>query len=181
MIFKRLLDIGASILMLILTSPILLITAVLIKLTSKGGALFKQERKGQNGKNFTIVKFRTMYIDNNDQTLTQVNDKRITPIGNFLRKTRIDEIPQLINVLKGDMSLVGPRPERVEYAEELESKIPMYRKRYLVKPGITGWDQISGEYHSPTLEDTKKKLEYDLYYVKNISFWLDLRFSLKRL
>jgi len=109
----------------------------------------------------------------------QTNDARTTKFGNILRKTRIDEIPQIINILKGEMSFVGPRPERPDLAEELEKQVPFFNERILVKPGITGWDQISGEYHSPSREDTLKKLQYDLFYIKNRSIYLDLSIILK--
>ena len=115
----------------------------------------------------------------NDFAPTKQNDPRITRVGSFLRKTRIDEFPQMINVLAGDMSIIGPRPERPELAIELENNIPFYRQRLLVKPGITGWDQISGEYHSPSVSDTIKKLEYDLYYIKNVSVLLDVSIFFK--
>ena len=120
-----------------------------------------------------------MTVINNNFSPTAKDDNRITKFGSFLRKTRIDEIPQVINILQGEMSFVGPRPERPELIEELEDKIPFYNERLLVKPGITGWDQISGEYHSPSQEDTLKKLQYDLFYIKNRSIYLDLSIILK--
>ncbi len=107
-----------------------------------------------------------MSENNNDRTPTIANDKRVTKLGLILRKTRIDELPQIINILKGEMSFVGPRPERPSIAEELEKQVPYYSQRLLAKPGITGWDQISGEYHSPSIEDSLKKLQYDLFYIK---------------
>jgi len=134
---------------------------------------------GKNNKEFNFYKFRTMRINNNNQAPTEKNDPRITKIGKFFRKSRLDEIPQLFNVLKGDMSFVGPRPERPELIKELSNNIPFYNIRSLVKPGITGWDQISGEYHSPSIEDTYKKLQYDLFYIKNRSIYLDLGIILK--
>jgi len=120
-----------------------------------------------------------MYTNGNDYSPTEENDSRITSFGSFLRKTRIDELPQIINVLKGEMSFVGPRPERPELVTELEKKIPFYNERMLVKPGITGWDQISNEYHSPSFEDSLKKLQYDLFYIKNRSVYLDISIILK--
>ena len=120
-----------------------------------------------------------MIVDNNNYSPTVNNDKRVTKFGSFLRKTRIDELPQVINVILGDMSLVGPRPERPEYVAELKKEIPFYEERMLVKPGLTGSDQISGEYHSPSKEDTLKKLQYDLFYIKNRSIYLDLSIILK--
>ncbi|PIE97743.1 MAG: sugar transferase [Treponema sp.] len=159
--------------------PFFLIVAIIIKLESKGPVFFTQIREGKDSKPFSILKFRTMKIDNNDFKPTTKNDSRITRVGKFLRKTRIDEIPQMINIIKGDMALIGPRPERPEIAVNLESSIPFYRQRLLVKPGITGWDQVSGEYHSPSIEDTIKKMQYDLFYVKNVSLFLDVSIFFK--
>lgn len=176
---KRLYDIFFSAIFLIISSPICLIIAILVKLSGKGPIIFKQTRVGQNSKKFKFYKFRTMKTENNNFSPTTHNDSRITKIGNFLRKTRLDEIPQLLNVLKGDMSFVGPRPERPELIKDLAANIPFYNVRHLVKPGITGWDQISGEYHSPSIKDTYKKLQYDLYYLKNRSISLDISIILK--
>ncbi|MCK5416729.1 sugar transferase, partial [Candidatus Parcubacteria bacterium] len=134
---------------------------------------------GKNEKKFILIKFRTMRTENNDMTLTRSNDPRVTYFGNFLRKTRIDEIPQVLNILFGDMSFVGPRPERPEFIEKLKKEIPFYEERMLTKPGLTGCDQISGEYHSPSLNDSLKKLQYDLFYIKNRSIYLDLSIILK--
>jgi len=120
-----------------------------------------------------------MREENNARNMTLENDPRITKFGSLMRKTRIDEIPQVINILKGEMSFVGPRPERPTLIKKLELKVPFYNERMLVKPGATGWDQISGEYHSPSYEDTMKKLQYDLYYIKNRSIYLDLSIILK--
>ena len=145
-----------------------------IKIDSPGPIIFKQIRVGKNGKNFKFLKFRTMRVEDNTFKPTTTNDKRITRFGKFMRQTRIDELPQLINVLKGEMSFVGPRPERPELIKNLSQNIPFYNIRNLIKPGITGWDQISGEYHSPSIEDTYKKLQYDLYYIKNRSTYLDI-------
>ncbi len=122
-----------------------------------------------------------MTTKNNNYAPTQEHDKRITAVGSFLRKTRLDELPQVINIIKGEMSFVGPRPERPELIKKLEQKIPFYKERMLIKPGLAGWDQISGEYHSPTTEDTLKKLQYDLFYIKNRSIYLDLSIILKTL
>jgi exopolysaccharide biosynthesis polyprenyl glycosylphosphotransferase len=177
--FKRLLDILLSIAGLVVTSPFWPLTALAIKASSRGPVFFTQKRLGRNGKVFTMIKFRTMRTDLNDFAPTAKGDPRVTGIGRFLRASRIDEIPQLLNILSGDMSFVGPRPERPEIAVELEKGIPFYNQRHLVKPGLTGWDQVSGEYHSPSVEDTKKKLQYDLYYVKNLSPLLDVSIFLK--
>jgi exopolysaccharide biosynthesis polyprenyl glycosylphosphotransferase len=176
---KRFFDTALALVILMLTLPFWPIIALIIKLESKGPILFKQTRAGQNGIDFKILKFRTMRTENNDSSPTKDGDKRITGFGNFMRKTRIDELPQMINIIKGEMSFVGPRPERPELIIELEKQIPFYRERMLVKPGITGVDQTSGEYHSPSYEDTMKKLQYDLFYIKNRSLYLDIAVLLK--
>lgn len=176
---KRLFDIMISILTLVFIIPFVPIIALVIKLESSGPVFFTQIREGKNGKTFKLYKFRTMRTDKNNFSPTTEKDSRITKFGNFMRVTRIDELPQMLNVLKGDMSLIGPRPERPELACELEKEIPFYRQRLIVKPGITGWDQVSGEYHSPSTEDTYKKLQYDLYYIKNQSIFLDLSILFK--
>lgn len=176
---KRAADIIFSILILFITSPIWLLSTFIIPLESKGPVIFKQKRLGLHSKEFIIYKFRSMREENNTYKYTTENDSRITKFGNFMRKTRIDELPQLINILKGDMSLIGPRPERPEYAIELQKQIPFYNQRLIVRPGITGWDQVSGEYHSPSTEDTYKKLQNDLYYIKNISLSLDFSIAMK--
>jgi lipopolysaccharide/colanic/teichoic acid biosynthesis glycosyltransferase len=120
-----------------------------------------------------------MSEDGNDRTPTIANDKRVTKFGKLLRKTRVDELPQVLNILKSEMSFVGPRPERPDIAEQLEKQVPYYHQRLLTKPGVTGWDQISGEYHSPSVEDSLKKLQYDLFYIKNRSIYLDVSILLK--
>ncbi len=176
---KRGLDVLLAVMGLILTLPFFPLIAAAIRLGSPGPAFFKQTRLGKGGRPFVIRKFRTMRSDGNDFSPTGKKDSRITRFGSFLRKSRIDELPQMANILLGEMSFVGPRPERPELAEELERRIPFYRQRLLVKPGVTGWDQVSGEYHSPSVEDTFKKLQYDLYYVKNLSPFLDLSILLK--
>jgi lipopolysaccharide/colanic/teichoic acid biosynthesis glycosyltransferase len=178
-VVKRVLDILLAFVALILTIVITPFIAVAIKLSSPGPVFFRQERLGKGGKPFVIRKFRTMRTEGNDHSPTGKQDTRITAFGKFLRKMRIDELPQVVNILKGEMSIVGPRPERPELAQELERYIPFYRQRLLVKPGITGCDQVSGEYHSPSVEDTYKKLQYDLFYVKNLSPLLDLGIILK--
>ncbi len=176
---KRLFDLFFSFFILLITLPAWLIIAIILKTESRGPVFFKQLRLGKNGAGFQIIKFRTMRVDNNNFSPTEKNDKRITRFGMFLRKTRLDEIPQVINILKGEMSFVGPRPERPELIEKLELVVPFYKERMLVNPGLTGWDQVSGEYHSPSEEDTLKKLQYDLFYVKNRSVYLDLSILLK--
>lgn len=178
-ILKRLIDLILSLVLLIISLPFWPIIALAIKLDSKGPIFFKQQRVGLNETIFTMLKFRTMKTTGNDGSMTQEKDKRITKLGNFLRKTRLDEIPQVINILHGEMSFIGPRPERPEYVSELAAQIPFYKTRLLIKPGISGWDQISGIYHSPSLEDTTEKLQYDLYYLKHRSIYFDLGIFLK--
>lgn len=176
---KRLFDFCFALFILFLSLPAWIIIAFAIKAESQGPVFFKQVRLGKNEREFQIIKFRTMRINNNDFSPTEKNDKRITRFGMFLRKSRLDEIPQVINILKGEMSFVGPRPERPELIEKLELVVPFYKERMLVTPGLTGWDQVSGEYHSSSEEDTLKKLQYDLFYVKNRSIYLDLSILLK--
>ncbi|MFH1255389.1 MAG: sugar transferase [bacterium] len=163
----------------IITSPFWLAIALIIKIESRGPIFFIMERIGKNNRTFKLIKFRTMKEQGNDRSPTKTGDLRITKFGKFLRKTRIDELPQTINILKGEMSFVGPRPERPDLAAGLEKQIPFYGQRTLIKPGITGSDQVSGEYHSPSREDSLKKLQYDLFYIKNRSFYLDISIILK--
>lgn len=180
-ILKRLTDILLSLFGIILTIWIYPVLILFIKIDSKGSAFFVQTRQGFNGKSINLIKFRTMRTEQNDGAATTKNDKRVTKVGKILRATRLDELPQLFNVLKGDMSLIGPRPERPEFASLLEKEVPWFRQRLLVRPGITGWDQICGEYHSPSKEDTYKKLQNDLYYIKNCSVSLDISIMFKTL
>lgn len=159
----------------IITAPIMLIVAILVKLTSPGPALFRQSRVGLNGQVFQLYKFRSMRADAEKGTgavWATVNDPRITPLGKIIRKLRLDELPQFFNVLRGEMSICGPRPERPEFVKTLSKEIPFYAQRHSVLPGITGWAQINHKY-GDTIEDTITKLEYDLYYLKNLSPWLD--------
>ncbi|MFA6171607.1 MAG: sugar transferase [Patescibacteria group bacterium] len=176
---KRAYDMLLALAILIATLPFWLLIAIIIKLESRGPVFIRMPRAGKNGKEFRMLKFRSMIEEGNDRSPTKADDPRVTRFGRFMRKTRIDEIPQAINILWGEMSFVGPRPERPELISELEKKIPFYRERMLVKPGVTGWDQISGEYHSPSYEDSLKKLQYDLFYIKNKSIYLDLSILLK--
>ena len=158
------------------TAPIMVVVWVLVRVTSKGPAIFSQRRVGLKGKEFLVYKFRSMFVNAEAETgavWATKDDPRITPLGRWLRKLRLDELPQFLNVLKGEMSIVGPRPERPEFVKMLTEKIPFYRHRHAVLPGITGWAQINHKY-GDTLEDTVAKLEYDLYYLKNISLSLDL-------
>lgn len=178
-IFKRFYDLLLALIILIITFPFWLIIFLIIKIDSRGPVFFLSPRKGKNDQVFNLIKFRTMRVNDNNFAPTASNDPRITAFGKFLRKTRLDEIPQMINIIRGELSFVGPRPERPELIKDLEEKIPFYRERMLVKPGATGWDQVSGEYHSPSIEDTLKKLQYDLFYVKNRSIYLDITIVLK--
>jgi exopolysaccharide biosynthesis polyprenyl glycosylphosphotransferase len=173
-VIKRGFDILVSLVLFAVCLAPWILIALAIRLSGPGPVLFRQERLGRGGKAFRMLKFRTMRTQKNNFAPTARNDPRITSIGRFLRKLRLDEVPQLINIFFGEMSFVGPRPERPELAVTLERSIPYYRQRLLVKPGITGWDQVSGEYHSPSIEDTYKKLQFDLYYVKNMSILLDI-------
>lgn len=174
---KRVVDIVASILILVVTAPLWIFVGIAIKLNSPGPLVYSQERVGKNGKLFRMHKFRSMYQDAEARSgpvwATQ-NDPRITSVGRFLRKTRLDEIPQFMDVLRGDMSLVGPRPERPHFVEKLSKEVPLYKRRLAVKPGITGWAQIKQGYDT-SIEDVKSKVRYDLFYIENMSFRMDLK------
>jgi sugar transferase (PEP-CTERM system associated) len=173
---KRFFDIVATAILLLLTLPIMAITALLIAIESKGPVIYRQDRVGRGGRKFTLLKFRSMGLDaekDGKPSWAAVNDARVTRVGRFMRRARIDELPQLINVLRGEMSLVGPRPERPEFVAMLTQQIPFYAVRHSVKPGITGWAQVRYSYGS-NVEQAVKKLEYDLYYVKNHALLLDL-------
>jgi sugar transferase (PEP-CTERM system associated) len=175
-IFKRLIDLVLSSLMLIVLSPFIILVVIIIKLDSKGPVLFSQERVGEKHNPYMVHKFRSMRSDAEKETgpvWAKENDDRITRVGNFIRKWRIDEIPQLWNVLKGEMSFVGPRPERDHFVKQLTERIPYYGERFSVKPGLTGWAQVSYGYGS-TVEDAIEKLNYDLFYIKNMSVLMDL-------
>ncbi|QUL38860.1 TIGR03013 family XrtA/PEP-CTERM system glycosyltransferase [Erythrobacter sp. JK5] len=171
---KRVFDIVASLLLLLLTFPIIAIFALLVKLDSKGPAFFRQKRVGLYGEPFHLIKLRSMRTDaeKDGSKWAEENDPRITRIGRFIRKVRIDELPQTWSVLMGQMSFVGPRPEVPDFVDDLQSEIPFYGERHMVKPGITGWAQINYPYGAST-EDSRKKLEYDLYYAKNYTPFLD--------
>ncbi|MCI0511603.1 sugar transferase [candidate division KSB1 bacterium] len=174
---KRFIDIFFALMIIIGFFPIWLLISMLIKLTSRGPVFFRQKRVGKEGRVFKVFKFRSMYLDAEKHTgpvWASKQDPRITPIGRFIRKTRIDEIPQFINVLTGDMSLVGPRPERPYFVDKLKGHVPLYTRRLKIKPGITGWAQIKGEYDS-SIEGVKKKLEFDLFYLENMSLRMDLK------
>jgi len=173
---KRLFDIVCALVLLLLASPVMLVTALAIRLESPGGILYRQERVGLEGKPFDVVKFRSMRSDAEKDGVPRwatAGDSRVTRVGKVIRKLRIDELPQLLSVLLGHMSLVGPRPERPYFVEKLTQEIPFYAVRHSVKPGVTGWAQVSYQYGS-SQEDTINKLQYDLYYVKNHSLFLDL-------
>jgi len=174
---KRLLDILVSFLILFISAPATIFTAIAIKFDSKGPILFKQERAGKNGKVFDVYKFRSMMHDAekfSGPVWSTKGDPRITRVGRFIRKVRIDEIPQMINVLKGEMSLVGPRPERPYFVEKLTEEIPLYKRRLKVRPGVTGWAQVKHKYDE-SVEDVKTKLNFDLFYIENMSLRMDLK------
>lgn len=172
---RRVLSIAVSLTLLLIISPLLPIVALAIRLTSPGPVFYRQKRVGLHGRMFNVVKFRTMRQDaeNGKAVWAGKNDPRVTAIGRFLRKIRFDEVPQLWNVLRGDMGFVGPRPERPEFVEMLSREVPYYGLRHVIRPGLTGWAQVRYQYAS-TLEDSRKKLQYDLFYIKNLSIGLDL-------
>jgi len=172
---KRIADIALSILIIFFSFPFIVIFSILIYFEDFGPVLYFQKRVGKNGETFTICKLRTMKTNAESKGVqwSRKGDKRVTNIGKFLRSTRIDELPQLFSVLIGDMSLIGPRPERPEIDLRLKEKIPFYELRYLVKPGLSGWAQVNFPYGS-SIKDSESKLTYDFFYIKNFSFWLDL-------
>jgi len=174
-VLRRLFSLAVSFLALVICLPFIPFIILAVRLSSPGPIFFSQTRVGLHGELFTLYKFRTMRQDAEAQGAVWAvkDDARVTPIGMFLRKTRIDEIPQLWNVLRGDMAFVGPRPERPEFVQWLSQEIPFYDLRHLIRPGITGWAQVRYRYGA-SLEETKRKLEYDLYYVKHLSIGLDL-------
>ena len=175
MVLKQIFDILLVLLSFPVVLPIMLITAIVIKLESEGPALFIQNRVGQGGREFRIYKFRSMGKDSekNGAQMASANDMRVTKVGKFIRKTRIDELPQFFNVLKGDMSLIGPRPEQKVFVDQFEHEIPFYNYRHIVKPGITGWAQVTHGYAADA-DETRVKIEHDFYYIKHISFSLDV-------
>lgn len=176
---KRSFDCLASLGLLVFLAPMLILTALAIRLDSRGPIFYRQRRVGLNGEVFEVIKFRSMFVDaeKNGAQYANKDDRRITRVGHIIRHFRIDEIPQVFNVLRGEMSFVGPRPERPEFTVTLEKEIDHYQARHLVKPGITGWAQVCYEYAS-TIEGTREKLQYDLYYVNNYSLWLDAKIVL---
>lgn len=172
---KRVFDIIMAIIIGIMTLPVMAIAAIIVRLESPGPIIYSQARVGEKGKEFNVYKFRSMRNDaeKDGAKWAQENDPRVTKFGHFMRKTRIDELPQLVNVLKGEMSFIGPRPERRVFINELEKEIPYYNLRHMVKPGLTGWAQVMYPYGA-SVEDAKRKLEYDLYYIKNYTLSLDV-------
>ncbi len=173
---KRVFDIVSSSILFLAAAPIMLITALAIKLESRGPVFYRQERVGLNGRPFQVIKFRSMRTDaekDGKPRWASANDDRVTRVGHIIRRLRIDELPQVLNVLRGDMSLVGPRPERPFFVDQLTQKIPFYAVRHSVKPGVTGWAQVRYAYGA-TVEDSQEKLQFDLYYVKNHTLFLDL-------
>ena len=179
---KRVFDIGASAVLLLFTAPIIVLFAILVKLDSRGPAFYRQSRVGLYGEKFDVIKLRSMRTDAEaaGAQWASKNDPRVTRIGNFIRKVRIDELPQAWTVLKGEMSFVGPRPERPEFVADLEDQLPYYAERHMVKPGITGWAQVNYPYGA-SIEDSRHKLEFDLYYAKNYTPFLDLLIILQTL
>lgn len=180
MLIKRLLDILCVLAALPFALPLMLLTAIAIRLESAGSVLFVQNRVGQGGREFKIYKFRSMRTDSeqNGAQLAQVGDSRITRVGSFIRKTRLDELPQFFNILKGDMSLIGPRPEQKVFVEQFEKSIPFYQYRHIVKPGLSGWAQVTQGYAGNT-DETQVKIEHDFYYIKHFSFSLDVLIMFK--
>ena len=182
-VLKRLIDIIISLVVLIGFLPIWLIISLIIKLDSPGPVFYKQKRIGKNRREFEVIKFRSMVQGAEQETgpkWAEKNDPRVTRFGKFLRKTGLDEIPQFFNVLMGDMSIVGPRPERDYFVNELERSIQFYSRRLIIKPGITGWAQIKYKYDE-TIDDVREKLRYDLYYIENMSVILDLKIIIQTL
>ena len=178
MMVKRAMDIVGSICAIVIFSPVMLTVSIIIKKTSPGPLIFKQERVGLHNRPFQMYKFRSMEVQKESEEKkgwTVKNDPRVTKIGRFMRKTSIDELPQLFNVLKGDMSLVGPRPERPQFVEKFREEIPRYMVKHQVRPGMTGWAQING-YRGDT--SIKKRIEHDLYYIENWTFGLDIKILL---
>jgi Undecaprenyl-phosphate glucose phosphotransferase len=175
-VLKGIMDAVGAAIALTLTAPLMIAIALGIKFTSPGPIFYRQERMGLDGKPFQMLKFRTMYIDQPGDTvmLTPKDDPRVTPIGRFLRNTSLDELPQFINVLKGDMSIVGPRPERSWVVEEVQKQIPLYMLKHKMKAGITGWAQVNGWRGDTSLN---KRIEYDLYYIEHWSLWFDVKIA----
>ncbi len=177
---KRIFDICISLLLLIIIGPLFVVIAIIIRLESAGPIIYAQKRVGLLGGIFTLYKFRSMHYDaeKNGAVWASINDERITKCGRFMRKLRMDELPQLWNILKNDMSFIGPRPERVEFVNELKNNIENYNARHCVKPGLTGLAQVCYPY-AASEEDARNKLKYDLYYINNMSLWLEVKILFK--
>jgi exopolysaccharide biosynthesis polyprenyl glycosylphosphotransferase len=176
MLQKQITSFLVSAVLFVIFFPLFPLIALLIKLDSKGPVFHRQERVGQDGRTFALWKFRSMYQDAETKTgpvWSAKEDKRVTRVGKYLRRTRLDELPQLYNILRGDMNLVGPRPERPHFVQQLSEIVPFYNLRHVVKPGVTGWAQIKYRYGN-SVEDAIEKLQYDLFYIKNLSWLLDL-------
>ena len=172
---KRVLDVIMAVTLLILLSPLLVVIAVAVRFDSRGPVLFRQKRLGKGQKCFTMYKFRSMVVQDASKEKngwTVKNDPRVTPVGKFIRKTSIDELPQLINILKGDMSLIGPRPERPQFVEKFKEEIPRYMIKHQVRPGLTGWAQVTGLRGDTSIQ---KRIEYDLYYIENWTLGFDIK------
>jgi putative colanic acid biosysnthesis UDP-glucose lipid carrier transferase len=177
-VFKTLFDMSFALVALVLLAPLMITIAIAIKLTSPGPVLFKQPRLGLNGKKFSVYKFRSMKVHQEHGTVTQAtkDDPRITPIGQFLRRTSLDELPQFLNVLKGEMSVVGPRPHALQHNEMYKDLLELYMLRHRVKPGITGWAQIHGyRGETDTVDKMAKRVQFDLHYIQNWSLWMDVK------
>lgn len=181
---KQAIDWLLALVVMTLLIPFFAVTTIAIRIDSRGPAIFRQQRMGYRGRPFTLYKFRTMYSEDNvssderDRAITKVGDSRVTRLGRFLRKTRIDELPQVINILRGEMSWIGPRPEAVPLSEWYEKELPFYRYRHIVRPGISGWAQVM-QGHVAAPDEVLEKLHYDFYYIKNFSPWLDILIALK--
>ncbi|MFN3454149.1 MAG: exopolysaccharide biosynthesis polyprenyl glycosylphosphotransferase, partial [Pseudobdellovibrio sp.] len=177
---KRLVDLILALLVLLVVWPIMLIAALVVKLESDGEVIYKQKRVGKGGREFVLYKFRSMVADAEKSGAQWAikNDSRITRIGKILRSSRIDELPQLFNVIKGEMSFIGPRPERLEFNKQIEKVVPFYNVRNMIRPGLTGWAQVCFPYGA-SIEDSKEKLQYEIYYIKNYSLLMDLTILLK--
>ncbi|MDR2745458.1 MAG: exopolysaccharide biosynthesis polyprenyl glycosylphosphotransferase, partial [Desulfovibrio sp.] len=177
---KRALDVLISLALLVPAAPVMLLTAIIVRLESPGPVIYRQDRVGLHEREFTVYKFRSMRADaeKNGAVWAEARDSRVTRFGRFIRKMRIDELPQIWNVLKGDMSFIGPRPERMTFVRKLRETVPYYSLRHTVKPGLTGWAQVCYPYGASE-EDARRKLEYDLYYIKNMSILLDVHIIFK--
>lgn len=175
--FKRIFDVVFALLAIMALAPLWIILAIWIALTSPGGVFFRQKRTGYKGADFDLLKFRSMYINREADTLqASENDPRITPIGRFLRRSSLDELPQLVNVLRGDMSIIGPRPHMVAHTEYYTPRVKNYMRRHEMRPGLTGYAQVNGfRGATPTVDDMRRRVEADIYYIDHYSLWLDLK------